>query len=139
MKITEIYNKIYQTYPQLISVNFSIANKNVILEKNKRISDYGIGYQNNNYRVTVVGIPDYLYGPEGVIKMMKTNGEWVYDAEMIKFLKLEGHIAKFQPQYGQSNSKVMTAAVVGYLKRQYPELEDEYKLIYRKAEKFLSK
>lgn len=67
---------------------------------------------------------------------MKTNGEFVYDEEMIKYLGLP--IDQFIQQHGKT-SKAMTAAVVAYLQALYPERAEEYKLIYRKAEKFISK
>lgn len=38
--------------------------------------------------VVVVGVPDYVFGPAGIIKKMKTNGEWVYDEQMINILGL---------------------------------------------------
>ena len=42
-------------------------------------------------------------------------------------------------QFGKQNSKWMTAALVRYLREVYPEKEEEYRLIYRKAEKFIHK
>lgn len=55
---------------------------------------------------------------------------------MISVLELP--IAKFIPKYGKTN-KAMTAAIVEYLQTQYPNKQDEYKLIYRKSSNFLGK
>lgn len=69
---------------------------------------------------------------------MKINGEWTYDEAMIKNLNLTNFIAKYQAQYGNNKGKLMTAAVMNYLQMTYPDKENEYKLVYRKANKFLA-
>ena len=48
---------------------------------------------------------------------------------------MEKHKEKFEPK----SNKLMTAAVLDYLRRMYPNKENEYKLIYMKAEKYLQK
>ena len=75
-------------YPQFKSLKLSIRNRDRILDPKKTIADYGIGYQTNNVQVEVVGIPGYMLGAEGVIKLMKINGSWVYNNDMAKALKL---------------------------------------------------
>ena len=42
-------------------------------------------------------------------------------------------------KYGNNKNKLMTAAVLNCLRTNYPEKNEEYKLIYRKAEKYLEK
>lgn len=42
------------------------------MDKSKNINDYGVGSGNCN--VYVSGIPDYVFGSQGIIKMMKVNG-----------------------------------------------------------------
>lgn len=49
-----------------------LVNKGKNLDKNKTLGFYNIDYNNCNVQVT--GVPDYMFGPEGVIKKMKTNG-----------------------------------------------------------------
>jgi hypothetical protein len=64
----------------------ALVNKNKNLDKTKTLGFYNIDY--NNCNVLVTGVPDYMFGPEGVIKKMKTNGEWVYDENMINYLAI---------------------------------------------------
>ena len=71
--------KVLREYPFLSSINFKITNNGNVLASNHTIAQYGIGYRTNNIRVQIEGIPSYVFGPEGVIKCMKINGEWVYD------------------------------------------------------------
>lgn len=133
----EIYKKIYLKYPQLVNVNFQILNnQGVAMNKSKTIGDYGIDY--NSSTVTAHGIPGYLFGSDGIIKLMKVSGEWVYDETMINFLNLQNFIKENSPKYGNKTGKTMTASVVNYLQATYPHKADEYKLIYRKVNKFLS-
>ena len=91
------------------------------LDKTKTIANYGIGYQTNNIRVTVKGVPPYMFGVEGVIKMMKTSGEWDYNEHMIDNLGLIELVKKHEKQYGKANNKLMTAVLVEYLKTNYPQ------------------
>ncbi len=87
-KVSYIFDGIYRTYPILRRVNFAIVNSTgKVLDKNKTLQDSGVCYQTPN--VAAVGVPDYIFGPEGIIKKMKTNGEWVYDEQMIAILGLE--------------------------------------------------
>ena len=74
----------------------------------------------NNSTVYTKGIPGYLFGSDGIIKCMKVNGEWPYDETMIKYLNLTNLIVKNQSQYGNNKGKLMTAAVMSYLKQTYP-------------------
>lgn len=87
-KIANIYLKIYQSYPELANIDFSLMNQGNKLDRTKTITDYGIGYKNNNYRVSVENVPQYMFGSDGIIKLMKTNGEWVYNQKMIDSLNL---------------------------------------------------
>lgn len=74
MKIAEIRIRVLREYPFLSKVNFKIMNNNRVLDVKKTIADYGIGYQTNNTRVSIEGIPPYMFGADGIIKMMKING-----------------------------------------------------------------
>ncbi len=69
---------------------------------------------------------------------MKLKRQWVYDETMINFLNLQNIIKLNVPKYGNQTGKTMTASVVNYLQTTYPDKADEYKLIYRKVNKFLS-
>lgn len=70
---------------------------------------------------------------------MKTNGQWQFDQQMIDILEIQEVLTVYEESYGKKSSKAMTAAVVNYLKSQHPEKQEEYKLIYRKANNFLIK
>lgn len=48
---------------------------------------------------------------------MKTNGEWVFDEQMVTLLGID--IQNFVTLYGKT-SKAMTAGVLTYLKITYP-------------------
>lgn len=75
------------------------------------MQESGVCYQTPN--VAAVGVPDYIFGPEGIIKKMKTNGEWVYDEQMVAILGLE--VQAFVASLGKT-SKAMTSAVLVHLK-----------------------
>lgn len=75
------------------------------------MQESGVSYQTPN--VAAVGVPDYIFGPEGIIKKMKTNGEWVYDEQMVAILGLE--VTAFVASFGKT-SKAMTSAVLAHLK-----------------------
>lgn len=56
------------------------------MDPKKTIGDYGVDHSNTT--VYAVGIPDYMFGTDGIIKEMKINGEWAYNESMITTLKL---------------------------------------------------
>ena len=70
---------------------------------------------------------------------MKINGEWEFDEELVQNLNLAVYMEKYAEKFEPKSNKLMTAGVVDYLKRMYPNKENEYKLIYMKAEKYLQK
>jgi hypothetical protein len=55
---------------------------------------------------------------------------------MINILAID--IEPYITAYGKGG-KAMTAAVVAHLQTSYPEKAEEYKLVYRKALKFIEK
>ena len=80
------------------------------MDPKKTIGDYGVDHSNTT--VYAVGIPDYMFGTDGIIKEMKINGEWAYNESMITTLKLQKFINNSKAKYGQKNGKAMTSAVV---------------------------
>ena len=135
-RVSEIYGRIYQKYPQLANVNFSVVNsQGAVMDKSNNIAYYGV--DSNNCNVRVKGLAGYVFGSEGIIKCMKVNGEWGYNEEMIKFLNIQNLVQKHGSRYGEKTGKAMTASVLEYLQSHYPEKSEEYKLVYRKANKFL--
>lgn len=74
--IAQVIERIKQKYPQLIHVPLVIFNRNKpLLDTTKTITEYGIGYQTHNIEVFVV-VPEYLFGSNGIISLMKINGSW---------------------------------------------------------------
>lgn len=71
--------------------------------------------------MAVLGVPDWVFGPDGIIKKMKTNGEWEFDQLMVEVLGIE--VDEFVNKWGKSG-KAMTAAVIAYLQLEYPEKAD---------------
>lgn len=45
--------KMRQAFPRIAKYPFQLKNKNKVLDINKNINDYGIGYQNNNVDIYV--------------------------------------------------------------------------------------
>jgi hypothetical protein len=129
--VAKVYDEIYYKYPFLKNVKFNLIIKGKVLDKTQTIGFY----TSQSFEVTT-DIPDYVFGSDGIVKTMKTNGSWEYDQVMIDFLKIE--MMDFINSYGKSN-KAMTAGVLRHLQSHYPEKSDEYKLIYRKAERFIAK
>lgn len=134
-KASYIFNGLFMKYPLLRKVPFSLLNSDgKKIEPTQTLSAAGVNHNKQN--VTAINVPDYIFGPQGIIKLFKTTGEWVYDELMISVLELP--IANFIVKYGKTN-KAMTAAIIEYLQTQYPNKQDEYKLIYRKSNNFLGK
>lgn len=57
---------------------------------------------------------------------------------MIKNLGLEELVKKHTAQYGKGSSKLMTKTIFEFLQMNFPDKNEEYKLIYRKIERFLA-
>jgi hypothetical protein len=64
-----VYLAIYQKYPFLKDVKFNLFIKGKLLDKKKTIGFY----EQSKFEVTT-DIPSYLFGAEGIVKKMKTNG-----------------------------------------------------------------
>lgn len=59
--VNYIYEGIYKKYPFLRKVPFSLVYNGKHMEKNKTFGFYKLSYKDPN--VTVVGVPDYVFGP----------------------------------------------------------------------------
>ena len=102
----------------------------------KTIQEYGIDHGNCDIDCTV---PDYLFGSEGIIKMMKIQGYWEFNEAMLKNLGVFDLYKVKMGLYGNKQNHATTSALVEFLKNKYPDQIDELKFIYQKAETFLEK
>ena len=55
---------------------------------------------NGNKEVIADGIPDYMFSSKPIVKMMKVNGEWEFNEELVKNLGLDAIMAKNIAKYG---------------------------------------
>lgn len=70
---------------------------------------------------------------------MKINGSWEYDEQMVENLNLIALFRAYLKTYNENRRKAMTAAMIGYLEKEYPEEKEELKLVLEKAKYFLEK
>lgn len=134
--IAGIYSKVYQAYPHIKKECVVLANKNKVLDPKKSIKDYGITY--NNCDVSAC-IPEYFFGSQGLVKLMKVDGSWDYNQQMVSNLQLSANFQAKMQEYNNNQKKSMTAVVVAYLETTYANEKDELKLVLQKARKFLKK
>ena len=102
---------IKQKLPEVANYPLVLTNKNKVLDINKPISFYNIGYQTNNVDI-YVNVPDYLFGSDGIVKMMKIGGYWEYDEKMADHLGIVEILQKHEGKYGKKSNKAMTACLV---------------------------
>lgn len=70
---------------------------------------------------------------------MKINGSWEYDEQMVENLNLIALFRTYLKTYNENRRKAMTAVMIGYLEKEYPEEKEELKLVLEKAKYFLEK
>jgi ubiquitin-like protein Nedd8 len=112
-----IYAKLYQAYPHIKKECIVLANKNKVLDPKKTIKDYGINYSNCD---VIACIPEYFFGSQGLIKLMKVDGSWEYNQEIIVNLQLDGKFQAKREDYNGNQKKAMTAVMVDYMETTYP-------------------
>jgi hypothetical protein len=56
----------------LKKVKFNLTHNGRILDKKKKISDYGISHSSE----INADVPEYMFTSKGVLKMMKISGYW---------------------------------------------------------------
>lgn len=83
--IAGIYARVYQAYPHIKKSCISLTNSNRILDPRKTIQDYGLCYNNSEVKAI---IPEYFFGSQAIIKMMKIGGYWEHDQKIIEDLNL---------------------------------------------------
>ena len=134
--VAGIYAKIYQAYPHIKKSCIALTNSNRLLDPRKTIKDYGISHTNTEVYAI---IPEYFFGTQAIIKLMKIGGYWEHDQKIIEDLSLLEEFKEKLEEYGKNPKKAMTAVIVNYLEETYPEEMDELKLVIQKAQKFLKK
>lgn len=138
MRISQLYDEIYKKFPLLKNFDFHLYFYENVLEKDETLGENGI-LMDGNKEVIADGIPDYMFSSKPIVKMMKVNGEWEYNVELVKNLGLETIMAKYIEKYGEKTNKTMTATIIEFLRTKFPGKQNEYKLIYMKGERYLQK
>lgn len=110
--VAGIFAKVYQSYPTIKKECISLLHKNKILDPKKNISEYDINY--NSCEVYAL-IPDYFFGSQGIIKMMKIDGSWEHSEEIVTNLKLSDKFKVHLSDLNGNKKKAMTAVMVDYL------------------------
>jgi hypothetical protein len=132
-----VYGKVYAAYPQIKKSKVVLVDKNSkILDPKKTISDCGISH--NNCEV-YAAIPAYFFGTTGIVKLMRVAGYWDFDQEILNDLDLTDRFNLKLKEYGENQKKAMTAVMIHYLETEYPNEQEELKLVINKAQKYLKK
>jgi ubiquitin len=134
--VAGIYMKVLQAYPNIKRSCIILTNNNRVLDPKKTIKDYGISH--NNCEVYAV-IPEYFFGSQGLIKLMKVGGYWEFNQELLENFDLREEFDNKLKKYSDNKTKAMTATVIDYLEEEYPDEMDELKLVLQKAKKYLKK
>jgi len=71
--VAGVYMKVYSAYPTINKKCIALINNNRVLDPKKTIKDYGINHANCQIHAA---IPDYFFGSQGLVKMMKVGGYW---------------------------------------------------------------
>lgn len=134
--ISKIYITILQNYPHIPVDAIQLYNKKILLDVKKTIKDYNIDY--SNYEIDAV-IPEYFFGSNGLVKLMKTSGYWEVNTKILTDLKLISEYDNTLKKYNGVANKAMTWLILTYLKKTYPGEAEELQLVYKKIEKYLNK
>lgn len=102
----------------------------------KTIKDYKI--DQNNCEIDVV-IPEYFFGSNALVKLMKTSGYWEANTNILTDLKLINEYDNSLKKYNGVANKAMTWLIFTYLKKTYPGEAEQLQLVYQKIEKYLNK
>lgn len=73
LPILSVYNLIQKEYPHISKDRIFLRNQNTILNPLTTIGAAGIDYQNCEIYAI---IPEYFFGSQGVVKLMKIAGYW---------------------------------------------------------------
>lgn len=113
-----MYKKVVADFPILKNLKFTLTYQNNVLEAEKHLNDYKIP---SGARLTVEGVPAYLLNIDELIKLVKVNGSWKYDEDIIINLGLKQTFDEKLVKYSADNDKAMTDTVITYLKKNYPQ------------------
>lgn len=69
-------------------------------------------------------IPGYFFGSNEIVKLMKIDGSWEYNEEMLNNLNLGDKFKVEVAQHQGNKKKGMTAVMVAYLETTYPQEKD---------------
>ena len=84
---------------------------------NKTIKDYNIKPSNC---VIDAAIPEYFFGSNALVKLMKTSGYWEANTNILTDLKLINEYDNSLKKYNGVANKAMTWLIFTYLKKTYP-------------------
>jgi hypothetical protein len=69
-------------------------------------------------------VPEYFFGSQGVLKLMKIAGYWEYDEQMLREFKLFEKFPERMLEFGKNERKAMTSLIVEYLESKFPSERD---------------
>lgn len=136
LPILSIYNLIQKDYPHIPAERIFLRNQNTILNPLTTIGAAGIDYKNCEVYAIV---PEYFFGSQGVVKLMRIAGYWEYDEQMLRDFQLYQQFQERMLQFDKNERKAMTSLIVEYLENKFPNERDELKLVIAKAKKYLVK
>ncbi len=134
--ISKLCIPILQNYPHIPVEAIALYNKNTLLDMKKTIKDYNINYGNSDINAV---IPEYFFGSNALVKLMKTSGYWEANTKILTHLRLIGEYDDAIKKYNGVANKAMTYLILAYLKKTYPGQAEQLQLVYQKIEKYLSK
>lgn len=134
--IENFINLILATYPKVKKEFIVLKNKDTVLDPSQTIKHCNISVANNEIHAH---IPNYCFGSQGIVKLLKSQGYWDLNEQMLKDLGLSELYQQLLATYDNNVQKAMTAAVVNYLQKEFSDEFEELKLVIQKANKFLSK
>ena len=62
-----------------------------------------------------------MFGSQSLIKMLKIEGYWDYETSLVTNLGLKVEFDKKKAEYSGDLRKAMTAVLMAYLEKTYPE------------------
>lgn len=135
-KVDELYKQLVNQVPAIADIDFKLEFAGQELQKSKSITEYKD--LDSGSKINIAGVPTYAINLDELFKLMKVNGSWQEDIEILKTFKLMKLYEQKLEKYNGNKQKAMTDVIVSFLKKKLPERKDEFALIYKKCNKFIA-
>lgn len=116
--IENFYNLILDAYPKIKKELIVLKNNGTVLLPTMTIKDYNISRTNNDIHAQ---IPEYCFGSQSIVKLMKSQGYWDLNEQMLKDLGLSELYQQNLAKYDSNIQKAMTATIVHFLQTEYSD------------------